>query len=138
MPQAQSSSFSALLDRFDGALIKTGLAREAVDPILADIRSSLRDRENLFDLWNAIDEQIGKATSPDVINKLKTFRTWFEDEMFVAVKSAVDAGFKQSPEQGWETWFGFLAEATTRFRFSFASRLFEIDGDFPDRARVVA
>lgn len=104
---------------------RTRVDLEAANRALNAISSAAADSQNPFDLWTAIDEQIGKAKEPALRRQLIDLRSRFEEEMFTSEAARVDSSFKQGPDAGWNAWLLTLAEAITRFRFGFSARLCE-------------
>ncbi len=78
-----------------------------------------------FDLWAAIDLQIGKAETAGLRRQLLELRGRFIDSLTAGEMARIEKAFNQSPETGWRVWLTTLAEAITRFRHGFAMRLCE-------------
>ena len=92
------------------------IAKHAFDAIAAATKK-LRDP---FDLWTAIDEQIGQAEVPALQNVLIELRTYYLAAMKAALIDDVEQAFKQSEDDGWIKWMETLAKAISVFRFRFA------------------
>jgi type III secretory pathway component EscV/tetratricopeptide (TPR) repeat protein len=88
-----------------------------------------------FDLWAAIDQQIGEAEAAGLRRRLMELRGRFIDVLTSAEVARLEKAFKQSPETGWRAWLTALAEAITKFRHGFATRLCEHPFPFQESQR---
>ncbi|HSE36033.1 MAG TPA: FHIPEP family type III secretion protein, partial [Blastocatellia bacterium] len=123
-----------LIDSSRAFAERTRVDMEAANNALNAIRATAADNQNPFDLWTAIDEQIGKATEPALRRQLIEFRSQFETEMFITEAARVESSFRQGPDAGWNAWLLTLAEGITRFRFRFSTRLCEHPFPFQESA----
>lgn len=112
-----------LADARRAAAKHAGVSEDVANKALDAICDAGADSENAFDLWDAIDEQIGKAQAPGLQEQLIELRTHFEEEMFLAEISRLDTAFNKGPDAGWKEWLTTLAETIVRFRLPFSQSL---------------
>jgi type III secretory pathway component EscV/Tfp pilus assembly protein PilF len=114
-----------IIDASRAAAERAHVDMDVADKALDTIRASGTESLSLFDLWAAIDEQIGKAEAPGLQQQLIALRVRFIDAIIAAEVARIEEAFKQSPDVGWNAWLITLAEAVTLFRFGFSARLCE-------------
>ena len=69
-----------------------------------------------FSLWDAIDEQIGKAEAPGLKERLIALRVRFVEKVVADNVARLETVFTRSPDEGWKAWQTTLAEAIANFR----------------------
>ena len=124
-PSAHAIEIARFLDSTAApAMVRAGVEANNANAIVDEIQRSLGPNAGWFDLWAAIDNQVGSAQS-DLQNSLLDFRSSFENECLNAAVIRIEKAFAQSPEDGWREWLKTLAEALSNFRLIFSKRLFE-------------
>nr|AEQ20437.1 tetratricopeptide repeat domain lipoprotein [uncultured bacterium CSL12] len=103
------------------------VATGALDPIL-----SARSK-GIFGLWDAIDEQIGKAAAPGLRERLMELRARFVESVVAAEVARIEKAFGRSPDEGWNAWQITLAESISYFRQGLSTRLCEYPFPFQGR-----
>jgi type III secretory pathway component EscV/tetratricopeptide (TPR) repeat protein len=92
-------------------------ANEALDRILS------AGSTGLFGLWDAIDEQIGKAEAPGLRERLIELRARFVDRVVAREAARIEKVFRRSPDEGWNAWLLTLAESISDFRHELSTKL---------------
>ena len=105
-----------------------GAASGALSAILA------AGSRGLFDVWDAIDEQIGKAKAPGLPERLIELRARFAERAGAAEVGRLEKVLAQSPDDAWTAWQIALADSISRFRDALSARLAAFGLALPGRA----
>lgn len=112
-----------LLEASRNAAERAGIDAGLINDRLDGAHRTLTDGQGPFDLWAAINEQIGIEQDPNLRRELVEFRTIFEEELLKSVLAQVEQAFAKSAQDGWQALLTSLSEAVTRFRATFSMRL---------------
>jgi type III secretory pathway component EscV/tetratricopeptide (TPR) repeat protein len=96
-----------------------------VDTALGAIREVAARNVNVFELWDAIDEQIGKADTPKLRQLLAELRTRFEEYIRTSEVDRLKHLYGSSPDRGWREWLITIVQAITNFRLNLCIKLCE-------------
>jgi tetratricopeptide (TPR) repeat protein len=94
--------------------------------------SIAESNNNLFEVWNAIDEQIGKNFQSELELPLIELRKIFIDKSVIIEKNRIDEEFKISIEKGWQEWILLISTSICNFRNIFQSKFCQFEFPFPD------
>lgn len=127
-----------LLDSSRAAAEQAGMDPDSAKDSSDAIHSAAANTQSPFEVWSAIDVQIGKEDIPDLQRQLIKFRSCFESELFAAQTSRIEKALQQGPDVGWNYWLTIVAEAITSSRLGFAMRLSERDFPFSESHKEAA
>jgi type III secretory pathway component EscV/tetratricopeptide (TPR) repeat protein len=102
---------------------QAGVNEDFLNQALETICAADGANRSLFDIQAAINDQIGRAKTPELQQQLIKLRTEFEKEMLRTATSRIERAFKQGPEAGRQAWLTTMAEAITRFQITFCQNL---------------
>lgn len=105
-----------------------GAASEALSAILA------AGPRGLFDVWDAIDDQIGKAKAPGLRERLIELRARFAERAGAAEVGRLKKVLAQSPDDAWTAWQIALADSISHFRHVLSAQLAAFGFELPGRA----
>ncbi|QIG47204.1 tetratricopeptide repeat protein [Nordella sp. HKS 07] len=110
--------------------------RQTVDGVAArrtldTIRAAFSER--WLDLWDAIDDEIGKAETPALRQMLGDLRTRYQDALVAAASKQIQRSLARSADDGWKKWVEIMADAFSRFRLAFAVALGDQHFPFSDK-----
>ncbi len=89
------------------------------------------DDSSVFQLWDAIEEQIGKNYKQKDQPALIKLREKYIGQLFIYEKNRLDTIFKESSEKGWQEWIILMAKSITQFKNTFQTKFCEFDFPFP-------
>jgi type III secretory pathway component EscV/Tfp pilus assembly protein PilF len=122
------------IDDFVGiARAKVGTAEfDVAEAAFASLVTSSSSAENSFDIWNAIDREIGKAFGIAPLQTvLVELRANYISALLIRSIEDFKQACKRSPDDGWDRWVIASAEAISRFRLQFARDLCQPEYSFP-------
>ena len=92
------------------------------------------ESRGLFELWNVIDEQIGRADGVELREMLIEFRVRFVERAGAAEVGRLEKKLAQSSNDAWTAWQIALAESISHFRDALSARLAAFGLALPGRA----
>ena len=95
------------------------------------IQSYSLKQKSIFELWDAIDEQIGQAEAERLQPILITLRNRFETQLISSEINFLEKVFEDSLNTGWKEWLKIIAEAISYFRLQLCYSLCDIAFPFP-------
>lgn len=102
---------------------------------LSEIRNCINGAgtgdSSVFQLWDAIEEQIGKHYKHKDQPALIKLREKYIESLFIHEKNRLDTIFKASSEKGWQEWIILIAKSITQFKYIFQSKFCEFEFPFP-------
>src|SRR5262249_53513482 len=93
--------------------------------------------ESLFDLWDTIEQQIGRAQTSEIQQQLVQIRNQFVEEATSLEAERLKKSFEQSATAGWQAWLTVFTASVTEFRMTFAQRLCEFHLPFSESDRRI-
>src|SRR6516165_7776306 len=126
----QFNNIAALLNSTAEAAKRAHLNHADVGAVLEEIRR--RATGDCFELWDAIDGEIGKAGAGVLQSLLIELRKQFQEQLIASMTDEIAAAFRRSPEAGWKEWTRFQAESLCRLRVSVTKRVAEQVFPFPE------
>src|SRR6516225_5014414 len=121
-----------LVDASRAALTSAGSDAVAANVALNAVVAA--GSRGLFAVWNAFDEQIGKADSPGLRERLIELRTGFTEQAGTAEVARLEKLLAQSPDAAWTAWQTALADSICHFRNALSARLAAFGAALPGRA----
>jgi tetratricopeptide (TPR) repeat protein len=104
--------------------------------ILSEIRNNIiqsnEEGNCIFQLWDVIDDQVGKHYNHINQSVFIELRRNYLKKIFPFEKSRLDFIFSKSPESGWREWVMLIANSITKFRIVFHSEFCKFEFPFPD------
>ncbi len=104
--------------------------RNAVDA-LEVIRTAIIDGQNHFEVWNVIDQCIGKVEDEQFQKILIKFRSGFVQQVLTNELFRLREAFRGNPEAGWIEWLRAYTASFTYGRGNFCLALSEERFQFP-------
>jgi type III secretory pathway component EscV/Tfp pilus assembly protein PilF len=111
-----------ILDACRAAAERAGLTFDTARGGLDALDAAAARAADPFDLWVAVDDEVGRAETPEERRRLAEFRSHFVEELFAAEAKRTEEAFRRGGEAGWESWTATLAAALAAFRHLFAAR----------------
>lgn len=101
------------------------------------IRESAEKRDP-FELWDAIDAEIGKSSFPGLLSQLIKFRSAYQEHLAASILGEVTNSLTKSKSAAWQTWAAFVARSVSLFRFWLTERLCAAPIQFEEEAEELA
>jgi type III secretory pathway component EscV/tetratricopeptide (TPR) repeat protein len=133
-----SSKFQGFVDVAREMAERAHVEIAAANRAFEALRSASRKPDGPFELWTAIDEQIGRAEAPALQNVLIELRARYVFALNAALIDDVERALQRSLDAGWTKWLEAVAETISLFRLRFAIGLCEAPFAFPNSKRAEA
>lgn len=111
-----SCDITKLIDESFDSAKRTNLPSEQVTNALETICASASENDP-FKLWDAIDEEIGRAETDPLKSILIELRGRFCDHLAVSEIEAVTIAFRESADAAWKRWITFVSQSISFFRY---------------------
>jgi tetratricopeptide (TPR) repeat protein len=105
---------------------RAGLDPKNIDKALGEIGAAAVRGGGIFELWSAIDREIGKTSEVPILHRLlKELRSSVQEGSISAEIRRLKRIIEQSPDRGWREWVTTQAQGIVAFRFDFCLRVGE-------------
>jgi tetratricopeptide (TPR) repeat protein len=119
---------SHIADAYRATVLANANMRSAME-VLESLRAQMLLGSDFYQVWDAMEAQIGMA-DPDTLQPvLVGLRNRFVDHVCSKVVARLQAAFERNIENGWREWLRTYAEALSAWRLELCRAL--IQADFP-------